>query len=135
MKFIDLTQTPHDKEIIETAVKNYLSFIKKFRDIEANAIIYILCCKDETINETYVGHTFKSIETRAYHHRKTCENPKYKYHNKKLYRFIRANGGFDNFDINVLESGIMTKSQALFNEQKWIEIYNPSLNKIDSCQK
>lgn len=135
MKFIDLTQTPHDKEIIETAVRSYLDFQKKFQNVEAEAIIYKVSCKDETITDCYVGHTFKPILTREYHHRKTCENQKYKYHNKKLYRFIRSHGGFDNFNIEIIENGVMDKLSARSREQFWIDNYNPTLNKIDSQTK
>ena len=135
MKFVDLTKSPNDKELIQNAVNDYLSFQKKFQDMESEAIIYRISCKDKSKPECYVGHTMKPITTRTYHHMKTCENQKYKYHNKSLYRFIRSNGGFSNFDIQVLENGLMSKSQARIREQYWIENYNPCLNKIDSCQK
>lgn len=135
MKFIDLTQPPHDREIIETAVRMYIDFQKKFQDVEADATIYRIICKDESVHDCYVGHTSKPIATRLYHHRKTCENSQYRYHNKKLYRFIRTHGGFDRFTVQILEQGTMTKLQARGREQHYIDLYNPGLNKIDAKYK
>lgn len=132
LKFIDMTQSPHDTEAIRKAVVDYLAFQKKFQDVEADTSIYRISCKDETVHDCYVGHTSKPIATRLYHHRKTCENGQYRYHNKKLYQFIRTHGGFDQFTVEILERGLMNKYLARFREQHFIDFFNPSLNKVDS---
>jgi hypothetical protein len=135
MKFVDLTQAPHDKEIIETAIRSYIDFQRKFQDVESEAIIYRISFKDDSITDSYVGHTFKPILEREYHHRKTCENPSYQNYNKKLYCCVRSHGGWSNIKVDVLEKSVMNRRNARCREQYWIDFYNPSLNKIDSCQK
>lgn len=135
LKFIDLYRDENEKEIIKKALGDYLQKCKRPEPQNSNAYIYRIVCKDENIDDCYVGHTFKPINVRTYHHRKTCENQKYKYHNKKLYRFIRSHGGFDNFNIEIIENGVMDKFYARSREQFWIDNYNPTLNKIDSQTK
>ena len=132
LKFIDLTQSPHDKETIVQAVQDFLTFKNNFQDVEADTIIYRISCKDLTVSDCYVGHTCKPIAIRLYHHMKTCDNSQYRYHNKKLYQFIRKNGGFDNFTTEIIEQGTMNKVQARDREQHYIDFYNPSLNKVDA---
>lgn len=135
LKFIEVSRNENEKEIIKKALGEYLQKSRRPSPQNSNAYIYRIICKDETIDDSYVGHTFKPISVRAYHHRKTCENQGYKYHNKKLYRFIRSNGGFDNFTIEIIEGGLMDKFKARSREQFWIDNYNPTLNKIDSQTK
>jgi hypothetical protein len=135
LKFVDLSRDENEKEIIKKALSEYAEKYKRPEPTNSQAFIYRIVCKDSNINDCYVGHTFKPICMRVYHHRKTCENQGYRYHNKKLYRFIRANGGFDNFTIEIIEGGIMDKFGARIREQFWIDNYNPTLNKIDSQRK
>lgn len=90
--------------------------------------IYKLCCKDANITDIYVGSTLNHYK-RKHGHKKDCNDPKRKRYNSSLYQFIRANGGFDNWDIIVLEEyDAENKNDLLWKEREWIERLKPSLN-------
>ena len=58
-----------------------------------NAFIYKLCCKDFNVKDIYVGHS-TNFKQRNQCHKTKCNN----INNKEYkYRFIRDNGGFDNW--------------------------------------
>jgi len=71
-----------------------------------NSVIYRIYCKNPDITECYIGST-KCFEDRFYSHKSTCNikhNIKHnKRHNLYLYQFIRDNGGWNNFDREILE--------------------------------
>lgn len=58
--------------------------------------IYKIKCLDENIQNVYIGKT-KNFNKRKWSHKQDCCNPESKKHNLKLYQFIRANGGWDNW--------------------------------------
>ena len=64
--------------------------------------VYKLCCNDPEIKEIYVGST-KNLRVRKNKHKYSCTNENDKKHKLNVYQFIRANGGFSNFDIIQLE--------------------------------
>ena len=64
--------------------------------------IYKLCCRDPTIKDVYVGST-KNLRVRKAEHKHICNNDLSKSYNYNVYQFIRANGGFDNWDVIQLE--------------------------------
>jgi hypothetical protein len=66
----------------------------------SNTIIYKLVCKDNTINDVYVGHTTNFIK-RKYHHKACYQNLSKKL---KIYDIIRANGGWNNWDMVLVSS-------------------------------
>ena len=93
--------------------------------------IYKLVCKDIEIKECYVGST-KNFRTRKFDHKSRSNNysnnPNF---NAYVYRFIRANGGWPNWDmIQVEEYKYTTKRDLLARERYWIEELKSSLNKI-----
>lgn len=61
-------------------------------------VIYKIYCKDETITDCYVGST-DNFDRRCGEHIKRCNNQNSKEYNKKVYKYIRDHGGFDNFII------------------------------------
>ena len=91
-------------------------------------VIYKISCKDETVNDLYVGHTF-NLYMRNAKHKSNCNNPKSKLYNCKLYQFIRSNGGFENWNIEVIEN--YTEYNSLENarqrERYWIEVTRANL--------
>ena len=92
--------------------------------------IYKLVCKDIEIKECYVGST-KNFRTRKFEHKSRSNNyssnPNF---NAYVYRFIRANGGWFNWDmIQVEEYEYTTKRDLLSRERHWIEELKSSLNK------
>ena len=63
-----------------------------------NSVIYKICCKDPVIKDIYVGST-TSFKRRMSNHKSICNNEKSNDYNLPVYRFIRDNGGFDNWSV------------------------------------
>jgi hypothetical protein len=61
-----------------------------------NSVIYKIVCLDPTITDLYVGSTTNLIRRKCAH-KNSCLNVNYKKYNYYVYRFIRDNGGFDNW--------------------------------------
>lgn len=96
----------------------------------AETIIYKIVCKDLTIKNVYVGHT-TNFRRRKCNHKKCCNNKNYKYHNLNVYKFIRENGGWNNFEMIMIEEyNCENKLQAHQRERYWIETLNADLNCI-----
>jgi hypothetical protein len=66
------------------------------------AVIYKIACKDLNIKDIYVGSTAQ-FENRINYHISVCNNPKSKAYNYYVYDFIRQNGGFENWQILLME--------------------------------
>jgi len=63
----------------------------------SKTIIYKIVHKEDPDNhESYVGHTTEFTK-RKNSHKRRCENPADKKHHLKVYKYIRENGGWDNF--------------------------------------
>ena len=91
-----------------------------------NTIIYKIVSKDLNIKECYVGHT-TNFNRRKNEHKNSCK----KGDNKKVYRFIRENGGINNFDIVIIERfPCNDRNEAGSKERYWYEQLNSSLNTI-----
>ena len=67
----------------------------------SNTIIYKITCKDKTITDVYVGHTTNFVQ-RKHAHKQNCINIKSSNHTCKLYQFIRANGGWPNWKMDII---------------------------------
>ena len=94
----------------------------------SRTIIYKLCCKDPSITDIYVGHTTDVIRRKRQH--KYCCNTENKKYNFYVYQFIRDNGGWDNFDMIVIEElSCENKYQAEQRERYWLEELKATLNK------
>ena len=61
-----------------------------------NTIIYVIKCKDDNITEEYIGST-TNFRERKHNHRQTCNNENNRDYNLKVYKYIRENGGWDNW--------------------------------------
>ena len=95
----------------------------------SKSCIYKIACKDANIEDIYIGSTCNFIK-RRYQHKTGCNNPNDKKHNLYVYRFIREKGGWDNWDIYMIEQfNCSTKIQKEQVERGWIESMKPTLNK------
>lgn len=96
----------------------------------ANSVIYKIVCLDPTITDLYVGST-TNLTRRKYEHKSCCLNPRRNNYNLYVYRFIRDNGGFDNWQFVVVRryKNIETKEQLLKKERKHMERLKATLNK------
>jgi hypothetical protein len=89
---------------------------------------YKIQCIDETVTETYIGSTVE-VKNRTNCHKSNCCNPKSKDYNLKVYTYIRENGDWTNFNMNVIETGeYESKTYARIRETELMEIYNSKLN-------
>lgn len=85
-------------------------------------------CKDENISDCYVGSTI-NLCSRKKQHKSVCKTPENKSYNFKVYKFIRDNGGFDNFEFVVLkEVEVNNKVELKQHEAEQYELLKPSLN-------
>ena len=93
-----------------------------------NTHFYRIVCKDTSINDCYIGHT-TDFKRRKSEHKKHCYMENDKHYNLKLYKFIRDNGGWDNFDMILINTeccdGVL---EARRREREHIEQHNSSLN-------
>ena len=88
--------------------------------------IYMIRCKDKSIKDCYVGST-TNLELRKEKHRFDCMDS-----NRKVYKFIRDNKGFDNFEFEILEDNIEFdhKKELHKIERYYIEEFQSSLNMV-----
>ncbi len=93
------------------------------------SIIYTIKCLDNNIKDFYIGST-TNFKQRKNKHYSNCYNENNKEFNKKLYKFIRNNGGWDNFTMHkMMEINCDDKKELYKIEGQMIKYYKPSLNK------
>ena len=95
----------------------------------SKAQIYKLCCNDFNITEIYIGSTI-AFRRRKAGHKYTCNTETNRHFNQKLYQYIRANGGFQNWQMILIESvtSCSNKQELLARERWYIEQMKPTLN-------
>ena len=90
--------------------------------------VYKIICKDENINEIYVGSSV-DFKSRLSSHKCDCYNVKRNNYNSKVYQFIREHGGWDNWNmIKIIDVDCEDKSELRYYEQLYISSLNPTLN-------
>lgn len=88
-----------------------------------NCVIYKISCKDENCKDIYVGETCDFIR-RKYAHKHKSQNK-----NAFLYKVISENGGWTNWNMEIVEEyPAKSKQEALDREQYWINTLQASLN-------
>jgi hypothetical protein len=91
-------------------------------------IIYKICCKDLNITDLYIGHTTNLVQRRC-SHKTSCNNERNKCYNFKVYKYIRDNGGWDNWAvIEVDKCPCLDFEEASKIEREYIESLNATLN-------
>jgi len=92
-------------------------------------IIYKLCCKDPQITDIYIGHT-KNFTQRKNSHKTNCYNKNNIInYNRYVYKFIRENGGWDNWSMIEIEKyNCKNKREAESIEHNWILKLEAKLN-------
>jgi len=95
----------------------------------SNTIFYKICCKD--VADLYIGHTTNFVQ-RKHSHKQGCTNIKSSTYNCRLYTFIRNNGGWDNWHMEIIAfhecNDLMSAKKY---EQYYFEKYNATLNSIE----
>jgi len=82
-----------------------------------NACIYEIVCKDVNITQRYVGSTTNLIQRRGAH-KTNCNNEKGKNYSMYVYQFIRENGGFENWDVVLIEQVIDCKDKENLHKRE-----------------
>jgi len=94
------------------------------------SFVYKISCNDEKIKEIYIGSSSGSFNKRYSDHKYNCNTlgcPKY---NTFKYNFIRDNGGFSNWKMEILEEYLnITDKELLKEETKYLKKYDKVLNK------
>jgi hypothetical protein len=94
----------------------------------SETIFYKIVCKDLTLYELYVGHT-TNFRQRKSQHKSACNKETGKSYKIRLYNFIRENGGWDNWDMIVINrQSCADQLEAHTVERNYIETLNAMLN-------
>ena len=102
------------------------------RDIDySNTVIYKITCRDKVIKDVYVGHTVDFVK-RKNSHKLSCTHSKYKNHTCKVYQVIRANGGWTNWKMDIINVfDCKDLSEAKQKEQEYFISLNATLNSVE----
>ena len=92
--------------------------------------IYKIVCNNLSIKESYVGHT-TDMTKRKCSHKSSCNNEKDKFHHLKIYKIIRENGGWDNWNMVLVEKfPCKDKYEACKREREVFEELDAKLNMV-----
>jgi hypothetical protein len=94
----------------------------------SKTIIYKLVSKDLSVKDCYVGAT-TNWTNRKYRHKNNCKNENNEDYNLKVYQYIRANGGFENWLMIMVEKfPCETEHESAKRERYWTEMLGATLN-------
>jgi hypothetical protein len=94
----------------------------------SKTIIYQIKCLDDEVDFIYVGHT-TNFKSRKSDHKKVANSLDYKESHFKIYQTIRANGGWENWEMIPLEEFACNSStEARIKEQEWIDKLQTNMN-------
>ena len=89
-----------------------------------------IVCKDLVVKDCYVGST-TNFTIRKWTHKKDCANEHAKLHNIKLYKFIRGNGGWENWEMALINvENHQNGFEAKRREREYVEQLNATLNMV-----
>lgn len=95
---------------------------------------YRIVCKDLGITDCYVGSTTNFTKRKALH-KYSCNHETSTSHNYKVYRTIRENRGWNNWQMVLIEKGqYEDKLDARLHERELMERFKATLNSIDPAQ-
>ena len=91
-------------------------------------VIYRIICKDPTIKDCYIGSTSNFTKRKQGHKSRWCDENNRNY-NAPVYKFIRENGGWENFEmIEIIKYPCETKRELEIKEREYIELLGGTLN-------
>jgi hypothetical protein len=94
----------------------------------SNTIMYKIVCKDLNVKELYVGHTV-NFRMRKCKHASDCAYEMSKNYNLKIYKYIRENGGWSNWEMIEIEKyNCNDGNEARARERYWYEQLEAKLN-------
>ena len=96
----------------------------------SKTVMYKIICNDPNITGCYVGHT-TCFRKRKTYHKNDCINVNNKNYNYPLYKFIRENGGWENFTMLEIEKYPCNDgNEARLRERYHYETLNANLNGV-----
>jgi hypothetical protein len=94
-----------------------------------NGVIYMIKHKTDDTKEYYIGST-KDFKTRRRAHKKVCNNQNSKQSNCKVYKYIRENGSWDEWELLLIyDYPCKNRDELKLEEQRAIKEYKSTLNK------
>jgi len=94
--------------------------------------IYKYVCNDSSVLCEYVGHT-TNWDKRKASHKEKCNDEKGKKYHLKIYEIMRANGGFNNWKMILIEDyPCKSKREAEQREQYHIDLLVEKMNTINA---
>jgi hypothetical protein len=101
----------------------------------SNTIFYKISCKDDRISDVYIGHTTNFVQRKS-GHKQCCNNSKSANYSCKLYEFIRQNGGWNNWRMDIIEHHeCKDHYEARKKEQELFILHKATLNSIEPMPK
>jgi hypothetical protein len=95
----------------------------------SRSVIYKICHRDPSLTECYVGST-TNLRQRRHQHKDVCTHTSRRNHNFPVYCHIRANGGWDEWQVvPVEEFPCETGTQLAIRERYWVEQLGATLNR------
>ena len=97
----------------------------------AKTQIYKIVSKDSNITNFYIGSTTNWTK-RKQNHKVSCNNENDKKYNLQIYQIIRSNGGFENFNMILVEDyPCENRRQVEQREQHWKDLLKPDMNMVN----
>ena len=94
--------------------------------------IYKIVCNNPNIDSFYIGSTTNWAK-RKNSHKNRCNDVNDKKHNLQIYQIMRENGGFENFNMILVEDyPCENRRQAEQREQYWKDLLTPDMNTINA---
>lgn len=98
----------------------------------SNTVIYKIACKNPEIQDIYIGHTTNFLQRKREHFKsfKDANN------SRKIYEFMRKNGGWENWEMVVIEHfPCETRDEARARERFWCDELAATLNQYSPFLK
>jgi hypothetical protein len=89
--------------------------------------LYVISCKDSSITERYIGYTTNFDDICKKYYIDDYEDTKGSKSRSKLYMFVKQHGGWDNWDITILET-YKNRAEAELAKLGLLEQYDFDLN-------
>ena len=94
----------------------------------SNTVLYLLRSNNLLIEDEYVGKS-GDFHQRKINHKSKCNNVNSEEYHFKVYKFIRENGGFDDWHFEILQTAnLEDEKEAEALERIWIDKLEPTLN-------
>ncbi len=90
----------------------------------SKGVIYKIYCKDPNIDKVYIGST-TDFNNRRYNHKYDCKTENRKKYNQKKYKFIRENGGWEQWNMEILHYySCSNRTELDMEEERNRQLYN-----------